>query len=476
MPIVLILYILKEFGRSLIPALIIYTFIIFPFYLAGIVREGVGIVTVASVLPLMFPFISGYVMPPALLTGAILCYGRISSSNEYAATQAGGVWPGFVLLPGLLVGILATLGTLYLNDDVLAASTNAITRQLAQGKVDMIEQMLRQRGVVRIGNYHLYRFPPDAKGRQALDMSIYNEVDGDIAATGNARYATLAMRAVAQDHSIKVMPEKDEFGYDRNVVMFDLRNCRVEQFPAGQHDAPPTAEHLEKPLYIDQNARFSITNKRVACWGISQLIRAIKKKKQDIIDHTTAIAKSAAAVVSLEQSIESSLTPDQKILKTQLEQKKADLEKLAPASASAHMRRMELEGDIRTCDRLLHESITSTQQSLLDSLEKERAVPSASQKEIENAHGSLAKYYREFNSRIALSFCCLFFGVIGPLLGLLVAHGEKTVLFVSGFAVTAIYLILFILCRNFSDIGSWVLWIPNGMLVVLMLGLWRKLY
>ena len=474
MPLLLIAYILREFGRALIPALLIYTFVILPFWMAGIVREGVGIVTVAAVLPLIFPFISGYVMPPALLTASILCWGRMGSTNEYAASQAGGIWPGYVLLPGMLVGILTTFGTLYLNDDVLTYSTNAITRILAQGKVDMIEQMLNQRGVVRIGNFHLYRFPVDDAGRQALDMSIYEERPSG---PGGESQSVLVMRAVAQDHAIRVTPEQDEMGNIRNVVLFDLKNCRVERFQ-GDHSDFVVLERYEKPLYLDQNARFSITNKRVACWGISQLVRAIRKRNEEIVRDRGAIAESRNTVTALRTSLEQSLTPEQQGLKLRIDQKTAAQAAFKPTDSAVRNDRLqsELRDDITTLNRQFSESLTAQQMQWADKLRTTMRQATEAEENIGSADNSLRKYYRELNSRIALSTCCLFFGVIGPLLGLLARQQDRAVLFASGFGVTAVYLVLFILCRNLADFGGFVLWVPNILLGVTTLALWRKLY
>jgi len=403
------LYVLRELGRNLFPALIIYTFVVMPFFLFQMLRQNVDTWTVVSITPLVFPFIAGYVLPPAILTGTVMAYGRLGADNEYGAALAGGVWPGWVMLPALAVGVLASSISLYLNESVLTASAHRIGQILVEGQVAQIERQLDRRGVVQFGRRHIYRFPEDADGRQGLDFTEYEETPepddpADLIRRPALRYDRPAMRIVARDHKIEVRREERD-GRAYNVVEFLLWDCHMAYMNPDGGTRVLAADATVWPVDVKADLDVRIGPDRVQCWGISKILREMRERRR----------MWAEQRVAWEPRLQ------------------------APAEETRRAAGINLD---------------------------------LYRKNFEN---SMDKYRRELHSRLALSFACVLFALVGTALGLILEHDARSVRFAAGFATAALYFIFFVLCRALSEFGGWVLWMPNLVLASVTLVLWRRM-
>jgi lipopolysaccharide export LptBFGC system permease protein LptF len=300
MLITLPLYILRELGRGLLPALLTYGFIVMPFFLFEMLRHDVDVWTVTRAAPYIFPFIAGYVLPPTILTGTVMAYGRFASDNEYAAALAGGVRPVWLLAPALACGFIAMLMSLYLNDAVLTHSAHRIGDLLIRGQVDQIREHLSRQGVVQMGSHHIYRFPEDAEGRQALDMTVYDEVDG-------RRY--VKRRIVARDHAISVERQtRNDQTY--NVVKLALQNAHIEEVSAGGKVRFSNMRAYTVPVSMQADLETRLNPERVQCWGISMLLRkgrefvAASERKVQALRQQLEAATAAADRDALRQTMD----------------------------------------------------------------------------------------------------------------------------------------------------------------------------
>ncbi len=278
-------YVLRDLFKSFVPALLILSFSVLPFFLGGMLHRNIGVLTVLSVLPFLFPFFSGQVFPPALLIGTVLCYGRIGSDNEYTAVQAGGVWPGWIVLPALAVGVLSSLLTLYLNEQVLTYSTRRIGQIVLQSRVDLLRRQLAHQGRVQVGRYHIYRFARGPEGHQALDITEYGSPPSAPAGRPGDRspadrYAGPVRRVVAQDHAITVQREPGSAGEEvQSTVLLHLTHCYIENLnPDDPAEAQPMrAASATLPLPVEAEVSSHIGPHRVACWGIGELVARMEE-------------------------------------------------------------------------------------------------------------------------------------------------------------------------------------------------------
>ncbi|MBN1256182.1 MAG: LptF/LptG family permease [Planctomycetes bacterium] len=288
MLITLPLYVLKELGKSLLSPFLVYTFIILPFFLFQMARQNVGVWTMVSIIPMIFPFIAGYVLPPTILTGTVMAYGKLKNDNEYTAAIAGGVRPGWILLPALLVGIIATFASLYLNESVLTRSAIKIGERLVAGQMQQLEQKLDRRGVVRMGAYHLYRFPENEEGNRALDMTIYEtppSSDEIRATTGSLdkSYSKINTRFVAKDHHLGVRSVEAE-GHTNNTIVLSLDDCNMQLHDENGKVLSLWSEEFKHELKIKTKLDSRIRPDSPRCMGISKLRQRIRERQLERAD------------------------------------------------------------------------------------------------------------------------------------------------------------------------------------------------
>ena len=116
-------YVLKELILPFFLSFVVFTFILLMGNLFKIVdlviRKGVDISSILSVLACLIPYVMSFTIPMSLLTGTLLSFGRLSSDNEIMAMKTHGVSLYRVISPVVLIGVLLSLVSLIFNDKVL---------------------------------------------------------------------------------------------------------------------------------------------------------------------------------------------------------------------------------------------------------------------------------------------------------------------------------------------------------------------
>ena len=84
-----------------------------------VINKGVSIHTVGKAFLLMIPVFLGYTIPIACLIGVILAFSRFSADNEIIALRASGVHLGQLLFPLVILGFIASLFLIVLNERVI---------------------------------------------------------------------------------------------------------------------------------------------------------------------------------------------------------------------------------------------------------------------------------------------------------------------------------------------------------------------
>ncbi|MFH1645459.1 MAG: LptF/LptG family permease [Candidatus Omnitrophota bacterium] len=119
-------YILKEIIGPLLISISIFTFLLLTgnmLKLADmIVNKGVSILYIGRLFILLIPYVLSYTIPMSLLTATMICFGRLSSDNELTAMRATGISFYSIAAPVLILGLIISLGGVYLNDRILPAS------------------------------------------------------------------------------------------------------------------------------------------------------------------------------------------------------------------------------------------------------------------------------------------------------------------------------------------------------------------
>ena len=116
-------YILKECIIPFIMALIVLTCV----FLLGnliqltnlVINKGVSITTVGKAFSLMIPVFLGYTIPIASLIAVILAFSRFSADNEIIAIRSSGIHLGRLLMPLIVLGMVASLVLIILNERII---------------------------------------------------------------------------------------------------------------------------------------------------------------------------------------------------------------------------------------------------------------------------------------------------------------------------------------------------------------------
>ncbi len=270
MLITLPLYILRELGKALAVSFFTFAFILLAFVAGTVIQDGAGLFTVLSIMPRLFPLVSPLVLPMTIITGTLICYGRIAGNNELVATQASGVHPLWLASPALAVAVLAATITVYLNADILTVATASIEKALVKDRTDIVRRQLSKPGSFTFGNYAICRLREggiditffDTPGRSAPDSTFPRQV----------------RRIIAQDHSIGL--EERENG--DLFVKAKLRN--FQQFDLGKPEMQPLyAAQAELSLpAAAEGAKFKISQNRLSYWGIGQLLAGRRELREQI--------------------------------------------------------------------------------------------------------------------------------------------------------------------------------------------------
>jgi lipopolysaccharide export system permease protein len=116
-------YILRECIIPFFMALIVLTCV----FLLGnliqltnlVINKGVNITTVGRAFLLMIPVFLGYTIPIACLISVIFAFSRFSADNEIIAMRASGIHLGRLLNPLIVLGIIASLILVVLNERII---------------------------------------------------------------------------------------------------------------------------------------------------------------------------------------------------------------------------------------------------------------------------------------------------------------------------------------------------------------------
>ncbi len=115
--------------RDLLTAFVLILLIVTGVFFAGMVlqaihrTEGLGLQAVFRALPFLLPIALPVTAPLALLMACLLTYGRFSDDNEFLAMRMGGIHPWHAVAPAIACGAILSIGTLYLNTELIPAAT-----------------------------------------------------------------------------------------------------------------------------------------------------------------------------------------------------------------------------------------------------------------------------------------------------------------------------------------------------------------
>ncbi|MBI4335504.1 MAG: LptF/LptG family permease [Candidatus Omnitrophica bacterium] len=127
-------YIIREFLGAFFLSIAVFTFVL----LVGnfikmaelIINKGVPPIFLIKLVIYLIPYLLSYTVPMAMLTAALISFGRLSSDNEIMAMRALGISIVSISMPIIVLGLVVSLLSIPLNDKLLSKSHFASRKTL----------------------------------------------------------------------------------------------------------------------------------------------------------------------------------------------------------------------------------------------------------------------------------------------------------------------------------------------------------
>lgn len=112
-------YVLKDVLLTFFLALTVFTAVVLLGIVFEFVRNELALTQMLHLIPYGLPFTLPFTLPVATLLATSLTFGRLSVDNEITAIRTSGVRIYVILSPMLLFGMLTSLSSLYLQNEVI---------------------------------------------------------------------------------------------------------------------------------------------------------------------------------------------------------------------------------------------------------------------------------------------------------------------------------------------------------------------
>jgi lipopolysaccharide export system permease protein len=137
-------YVLNEVGTVFLLALVSLTTLIM---LVGVTKEalqqGLGMAQMGQLLPYLLPSALLYSVPGTILFAVAIVYGRMAGTNEVVAIKSLGISPMAFLWPTILLSVVLSFITVWLNDVAMTWSYYGVQRVVIDAIEDIAYGMLR---------------------------------------------------------------------------------------------------------------------------------------------------------------------------------------------------------------------------------------------------------------------------------------------------------------------------------------------
>jgi len=449
-----------ELAKAFLLCLGVFSLILMMYFARMVLRDGVGLWPLLRILPNLFPIICPFVMPLAVTTAILVCYGRLSAGNETLAAHGGGIHPAWTVLPAFAMAVLAVFVSVTLNEVTSTAALKNIESIIIADHANILRRQLSHPGNIQAfaadSNYialSRYRLDPTAR-EPSIDITFFSRAVARPGKTPgppeekpplkpgewDSRYPYPIRRILARRHKIGPVasPEGENTPLRVEItlhdqIILDLRDAAVEKL------------HL---------ATFRKGEESLPTGGMSATLNSNRSSFWPIL--RTHEERQAARARLL-----------------QMDDNRADLEDAARKRQDDFEKesaRMETEGVPR---------------ERLDDFKREHArMEAAFRKLRDDFEAEYARMEGRYNSRssevhlkLAVSFSCLAFAVLAVPMGMKPRRRSLTGAFAAGSLVTGLYfLVLKGLQIQVADgfFGVWVMWLPNAALVGIGLFLWWR--
>ena len=410
----------------------------------ALVGKGLGWGVVGEFLMLSLPHTVALTLPMAVLVAVLYTFSELTSSNEITAMAAGGVKPLRLMAPLLGVGVILALGMLHFNDEVLPESNHDLKLLILDlgaksPTFNLEEQVINEIDLVdRSGKVYLVAREIDNQTSELTDVVIYDLTDPSTQRTTYADRGEMAFNRSQTDlyltlydgvvHEVRATEEGafTRARFERQILPLRGVGTELERRTTDgfRSDREMSLIHLQ--------------------WAMRGVEREIEKERQGTMEESLRILDRA-----LNRPIEGAETGYE--IRTQ------------DAAGTGSPGRAT--GNIRVeRDPLLRSVAYDTRQSVNRAEQRER---------------SLRSYQVEYHKKLAISYACIVFVMIGAPLAIRFPRGGVGMVIFVSFIIFAVYWAGLIGGEELGNDGvlpPWLaMWAANIVFTLMGLGLMARM-
>jgi len=213
MPTRLTRYILLEIVKIFSLSLLVLTLLILVIGVGReLLREGLGVMAVLSLLPYVLPMSLQFALPATILFSVCCVFGRMSADGEISTIKAAGISPLRIMQPALIFAALLCPFAVYLNDLAVSWGRPGAKRVMMHSIEDVVYRMLRaQRSYSSPKGFSIH--VQDVDGRRLLypTVTILSR-DTKAPITMTAREAGISLNPADETLTLRAVECRVEMG------------------------------------------------------------------------------------------------------------------------------------------------------------------------------------------------------------------------------------------------------------------------
>jgi lipopolysaccharide export system permease protein len=136
-------------------------------------EDGLGPGEILQILPYLVPSLLPFTIPATMLLTVTLVYGRIAADHEVTAAKAAGISAFSLLMPSFVMGIVLSMASLLLTDQVIPWAMTSIDNRVAQMLENIFLDILRTHHIFMRRDPALTISVQDVEGRKLIQPTFH---------------------------------------------------------------------------------------------------------------------------------------------------------------------------------------------------------------------------------------------------------------------------------------------------------------
>lgn len=254
-------YTLRELVAPFFGSLLVFTFIFIVGNLVKladlIINRGVNVLDVLKVVAFLMPRLLSFTIPTSTITSILLVFGAMSQNNEIIAMKASGINVFRMLMHVIMVGMVISVCSLFLNDQILPKAHYEYRKALKSVVVKKpLAYIQPGRFIKQFDDYII--FIREIDGNQLKNITIYEPQEDKPTRTIIAESGEVISDEVNKTLSLKLYNGTSDEPNPKDPSVFyklDFETFILPPFSLGEHDhvAKKTKDMSIDELYHKMN-------------------------------------------------------------------------------------------------------------------------------------------------------------------------------------------------------------------------------